>query len=134
MKQKYFKHGTAKFGRSYLKSIGEGKEAGFEFKGKKVFVGNFIHSSEASAWYTLMNKEITTFAKRYPVGEKYPSQWYSKFIQHHLYSTYYKFLDKKFSQHTRTYQSAVKKDLTKYKKLRKKWDRSELRPFYKKAA
>lgn len=134
MKKKQFRHGTTLFGHSYLKSSGHGWEAGLHIKGQKIFVGNFIHAKEANAWFRQMNQEVTAFGKRFPVGEKYPTQWFAKFVGHNLYKKYYAFLDKQFSKYNREYTKAVNQDIRKYKKLKNKWSRKELRPFYKKAA
>lgn len=132
MKQKLYKHGKDKF-KAYFKQAGYGWEVGLKHGTKQVFVGNFIHKKEASAWYATMNKEIATFSKKYWVGPKFSKDWYGKFFANHLYTTYYKFVDKVLTTHHKTSAKALTKDVKKYRELKKKWTPKEQVPFQKSA-
>ncbi len=118
---------------SYWAKAGSGWEVGFTFQGKTLFVGNFIHHKEATQWYSMMNKEITTFSKKYTFGPKFPVAFFKKFIVSHLYATYYTHLDKVFTQYTRTYKKAQATNKYQYANLKKKWTPKEATPFYKAA-
>ena len=119
-----------KFGRhtcsTYMKPAGRGYEVGFYFGGKKpVFVGNFIHKSEARDYYTHLNKEWKSFANKYWAGPKTSVTWYTKFFTNHIYNHYYKHLDRKFTSYERQYASKTRKFETEYKRKAKAWDKSE---------
>ena len=118
---------------TYWEVAGEGYEAGFVFKGKTLFVGNFIHRKEASEWYKKMNTEITKFSKTYTFGPKFPVSFFKKFITNHLYSSYYTYLDKKFTSYRNQYSKAVTQHQKKYKTLTKEWAPQERAAFYKAA-
>jgi len=121
-------------GKTYLKNVGEGFEVGFSLSGKTVFVGNFLHSWEARRWYSVLNTEIRNFSKKYQMGPGCTKSWFTHFLSAHLYNTYYSFLDKCFSQHSRKYQSAVKKDQKSYQKMSKRWDNKTNTTHFLKAA
>jgi hypothetical protein len=121
-------------GKTYLKNVGEGFEVGFVLSGKTVFVGNFLHSWEARRWYTMLNSEIRNFSKEYQVGPGCSKSWFTHFLSSHLYSTYYHFLDKCFSQHSRKYQTAVNKDKKSYQKMSSRWNRTTQTSRFLKAA
>jgi len=133
MKTKKYTNGKITF-KSYFKKVGHGYECGVIFGGKPVFVGNFVKSAEANAWWTKMDKEIKTFSNRYWVSETAPKNWYKNFLTHHLYTTYYTYLDKLFTKHTREYTRAYKKDFKRYQQLRKKWTTGDRTHFKTKAA
>ena len=107
--------------KAYLKPVGMGWEVGFTFDSRPIFVGNFIHPTEASAWYALMNREIRGFSRRYKVGPKFPKPWYGQFLRTHLYSTYYRFLDRMFSKYQRNYRTDFNQNVRKYEKMSKGW-------------
>jgi len=117
-----YRNGT-NTGKTYLKKVGEGFEVGFTLSGKPVFVGNFLHSWEARRWYTVLNTEIKSFSNKYQVGPGCTKAWFTHFLSAHLYSTYYSFLDKCLSQHSRRYQTAVNKDKKSYAKMSRSWGR-----------
>ena len=119
--------------KSYFKAVGKGYEVGFQFGGTPVFTGNFIHSKEANAWWTIMNTEFAKFTKKYWVGKTAPISWYSKFVSNHLYKTYYSWLAKEFNRHQRSSTVALKKNERRYHQLKKNWSRTESLPL-KKAA
>ncbi len=116
MKTKNYRYGKTTC-KGWLKSAGNGYEVCFTFGPKTVFVGNFIHATEANAWWTLMNREIKTFGTRYKVGTRFPAAKYSHFLSAHLYTRYYNFLDRLFVKHTRTWHRAVVRDLRSYKRM-----------------
>jgi len=128
-----FKHYRNKgiTGKTYLKSVGQGFETGFTLNGTPVFIGNFIHASEARKWFAVLNKEIKVFSKKYKVGPQYPVAWYKHFISTMLYSHYYRFLDKVFVKHNRVYLKALKKDVKKYQRIKKNWSPKQTTPFLK---
>lgn len=132
MKTKNFKNGTSTY-KSYLKKVGNGYEVGFFSHGKPLFVGNFIHSTEANQWFAQMKRDITKFSKKYKVGKTFPKSWYNNFLKSYLYKNYYSFLNKQFTKYNRTFNSAFKKDSTKYKKISKKWTSKEKHPALKAA-
>ena len=129
MKQKQYKYGPHKC-RAYLKEAGKGYEVGFHFGKDPIFVGNFIHKAEANKWWTLMNKEIRNFTKRFGLTPKAPVTFYKKFLSNHLYKTYYAHLDKQFSKYEREYNRAVNHGTKQYRKLKKarNWKPSEKFP------
>lgn len=118
---------TYKFGKhackSYKKPVGKGWEVGFSFNGKPVFTGNFLHSKEATAWWSKMHQEMRTFFKRYPAPPKGPVSFISRFMGNHLYNSYYNFLDREFSKYQRGYMHALKKDQKHYVHINKKTPR-----------
>ncbi len=118
---------------SYFTKAGEGWEVGFHLQGRSIFVGNFVHQKEATQWYTMMNREISTFAKKYPVGPKFPVSFWRTFLSNHLHVTYYRHLDRLFARHTQVYRKAVVRDLRRYSHLKKTWVPSEKLPFFKAA-
>ncbi|MDZ4661283.1 MAG: hypothetical protein SGJ18_06640 [Pseudomonadota bacterium] len=105
--------------KAYKKPVGKGFEVGFTFGNIPVFVGNFIHTTEANGWWTMMNKEINRFSKKYWTTQNAPMAWYSKFLSHYLYKCYYNFLEGKFTKYHRTFNKAVKTHERKYTSWRK---------------
>ena len=133
MKSKKYTHGKYNF-TSYWKAVGEGWEVGFFYGRDPIFVGNFIHQSEATQWFKIMNREITSFSKKYPVGTKFPFAWYCNFIKNDLYKCYYGYLDRVFARYNRDFKKNVYSFQKKYSKMTKNWDRHECEPFFKKKA
>ena len=129
MKKKVYKYGPHTC-KAYFKSAGKGYEVGFHFGKTPIFVGNFIHKSEATKWWSLMNKEIKTFTKRFGLTAKAPVTFYRKFLSNHLYKAYYGWLDKQFNKYERNYNKAVVSGKKQYTKLQKtkKWKKSDSFP------
>ena len=123
MKHCNYKFGTFKC-HAYTKTVGQGYEVGFYFGTECVFVGNFIHYKEAAKWWGTMNKELKTFTKRYGVGGDASLTWYTKFFSHHLYKTYYSFLDTEFAKYHKEFDKACKQDTKKYNTYKSKWTQS----------
>ncbi|HVK61530.1 MAG TPA: hypothetical protein VM432_08270 [Bdellovibrionales bacterium] len=117
--------------QAYCKTAGHGYEVGFYFGKNQIFVGNFIHKKEATKWWGIMNKELTKFTKRFAFSETASVTWYTKFFSHHLYKSYYSFLDTEFAKYQRTFNKAFKADARKYKTFSKKWDGAEFYSFRK---
>lgn len=124
MKQRKYKVGKYTC-HTYYKEVGNGFEVGCNFGTTQVFVGNFIHTAEATQYWTMINKEIRTFCKKYWIGPKASAIWYRRFLTNYLYTNYYKFLDTKFNTYQRTYTSAFRKDETKYRRLARNWDKHD---------
>lgn len=103
--------------KGWIKPAGNGHEVCFNFGNKTVFASNFIHSTEATQWWTLMNREIKLFAAKHKATTTFPKAKYSHFLSSHLYNCYYRFLDKLFAKHTKTYRTAVVRDLRTFKRL-----------------
>jgi hypothetical protein len=116
MKTKRYRNGklTAK---SYMKPAGVGFEVGFVFGTKTIFVGNFVRSAEANTWWALMNREIRNFSRRYRVTAKFPKATYASLLANHLHQKYYWYLDRAFARYSRSYRSAVARDLTRFKRV-----------------
>ena len=72
-----------------------------------------------------MNREIHSFTKRYWATHHTDLTWYGKFFSKHLYTTYYSFLDKLIYKYNHTYKKAFQKELKRYNKIKKTWNRSE---------
>ena len=119
--------------KSYLKPAGNGYEVGFKFGTKLVFVGNFVKSTEANAWYTQMNKEIRLFNKRYTVSKTFPKSKYSHFLSAHLHNKYYSFVNRLVPKHNRAWNRTLQQDTRTFAKLAKKASPKERRPFLKAA-
>lgn len=117
-KTKYFECYDWTF-KSYIKPVGQGWECGVYFGGKPVFVGNFIHKTEATRWYNLMNRQMTTFFKKYSYTTMPPKAWYGKFFANHMYTVYYKYLDKLFTKYNRTYNTAFNSNVKYFNKYKK---------------
>jgi hypothetical protein len=132
MKTKSFRNGKTR-GQTYLKAVGSGYEAGFTFGGKPVFVGNFIHSGEASRWYATMNRELRSFGRKYRVGQRYSSTWFQTFMNHHLYNSYYFFLNRLFKKYQMNFKRAVNRDMRKYKRMTRTWKHDHKTPFLRAA-
>lgn len=132
MKTRTYRNGTTTC-RSYLKNVGNGWEVGFTYAGKPLFVGNFIHSTEANQWYGVMNAEIRTFTKKYKVGPGCPKSWYFHFVKSHLYDKYYHFLGRKFTGYTKNYRRAVSQSQRTYRRMARRWTPTERTHFLKAA-
>ena len=121
---KTYQYGDFSF-KTYCKSVGQGWEVSLYCFGKPYFVGNFVHKKEAVTWWSIFNKEIVAFAKKYWCSDDTPQQWYCHFMTNHLYKTYYSFLDRLFMHYNKSYKNAYAKDVKKYNKLKKNWESSE---------
>jgi hypothetical protein len=108
-----------------MKQVGAGFEVGFNFGKTSIFVGNFIHTKEATKWWGVMNKEMKSFTKRYRVGQEASVTWYTKFFANYLYNSYYTFLDQQFNKYQKTFAKAVKHDAKKYVHLKKNWNKHD---------
>lgn len=116
MKTKNYRYGKLTC-KGWLRPAGNGYEVCFNFGTKTVFVGNFIHATEATKWWTVMNREIRMFGNRYKANTNFPKAKYSHFLSSHLYNQYYAFLDRLFVKHTKTWKTAVVRDLRSFKRI-----------------
>ena len=107
---------------AYMKKYGQGYEVGFHFGKTQIFVGNFIHKSEATKWWSHMSKELKSFTTKFVATEDVSYTWYSKFFSNHLYSAYYTFLDKHFAKYNKSFAKAFTTDARKYKHMKASWD------------
>ncbi len=114
---------------TYFTTVGKGFEVGFCFGTKTVFVGNFIHSKEAVQYWAHLNREVRTFGKKYWISETASTTFYNNFFKNYLYTNYYKFLDKLFTQYHKTYTHSFKKDQTRYMKMKKNWHTTDKMKF-----
>ena len=124
MKNKKYKNGKTSFS-AYMKPIGRSFECAVLSGGKVLFIGNFTKSSEANAWWSLMNREIRGFSKRYKVGTSYPATWFKKFLASHLNDKYFTFVNRHVARHHRSAHSELNRNVRKYKKLNRAWTPSE---------
>lgn len=124
MKVKTYNHGKNKY-KAYLKKVGSGYEVGLKLSGNSLFIGNFIHVSEANTWFSNMNKEIGLFSKRYWITAKSPINFYKKFLGNHLYKSYYTWVNKCLTKHNRTFEKELSKDIKKYRLISKNWQSNE---------
>jgi hypothetical protein len=108
---------------TYFKPVGNGFEVGCKFGPTQVFVGNFIHSTEATQYWTMLNKEIRSFCTKYWITPEASPVFYRKMLTNYLYTNYYKFLDTKFKPYQRTYTSNFRKEETKYRRMARTWDK-----------
>ncbi len=120
MKKKNYKLGKLNY-KAYLKKVGHGYEVGFFNGTKHIFAGNFISSKEAHAWYSQLNKDIKIFFGRYWSTDKTSKIFYNKFLSNHIYTNYYKFINKVTLKHNREYERALKIDIKKYGKIKQHW-------------
>jgi hypothetical protein len=135
MSTKLFKNGSKKY-KSYMKPVGKGFEVGFLCGTKSLFVGNFVHKSEATQWYQKMNAEYSHFSKKFWHNPKAgaATAFYHKFITHNLYKHYYDFLDKCFGKYTKTFQREYSRDVRTYHKLKKSWTEKGGTPWTRRSA
>ncbi|MGE4108142.1 MAG: hypothetical protein AB7F66_13080 [Bacteriovoracia bacterium] len=132
MKTKIYRNGKLVC-KAYQKPAGMGWEVGFTFDGKNIFVGNFIHSSEANTWYRLMNHEVRGFSRRYKVGRTFPKSWFGNFLATHLYKTYYNYLDRVFTKYQRGFTTDFSRNVRRYQKLNRGWQGIEKKTLLKAA-
>ncbi|MGE4132526.1 MAG: hypothetical protein AB7F86_12860 [Bdellovibrionales bacterium] len=127
---KYGKH-TCK---AYKKTVGKGWEVGFTFGSTQIFVGNFIHTKEANAWWTMMNTEVKKFGRRYALPKNASATFFSKFLSNYIYKAYYTFLDRQFTKYNRTYTQACKKFERRASTMKRNWPTGMERHMIRKTA
>jgi hypothetical protein len=123
-KTKIYKYGPHQM-KTYFKPAGHGWEVGMICEGKTYFMGNFVNKPEANRWWGMLNREMGTFAKKYWVSPDASFTWYCTFLSKHLYTCYYTFLDKLFAKYNKTYKMAWTKEVRKYNRIKKNFDRTE---------
>jgi hypothetical protein len=135
MKSKMYKLGPNKY-KAYMKPVGHGYEVGFMWGTKPLFVGNFVHQTEAATWFDMMKREYDRFARKYTPATAKGNGWafYNKFIANTLYKHYYDYLDKCFGRHTRNYHREHARDVRAYKRMKQHWPVKENMPYARRAA
>ena len=132
MKTKRYAGNTS--ARSYCKGTGSGAEVGFVFGGKPVFTGNFHNKGDANRFYGQLNREIRSFNKRFKVAKNCPKNWYGSFIGAYLNRLYFKHLSAISNKGNRQFNTAVNKNVRKYKKLSRRWTgKQKKQPFLRAA-
>lgn len=124
MKQRFYKYAGEKI-KSYYKAVGKGWEVGAVHGNKTLFVGNFIHEKEASAWYALMGREVNRFSKRFSAHTE-PTRFHWKFVSNTLYKHYYDYLNRCFGQHTKNYHREFNKDVKTYARMKRHFNPREV--------
>lgn len=115
-KFKNYQFGEMTF-KAYCKPVGHGYEVGMTYKGKPVFVGNFVHKAEATLWWKNMGQCFKTFTTKYEYMPSASETWNCKFVSNYVYKFYYAWLDKAFSKYTKEYTKASAVDFKRYKKF-----------------
>ena len=115
-KMKNYTFGKMTF-KAYCKPAGKGFECGITFQGKPVFVGNFIHKSEATKWWGLMSTYCAKFVNTHEFVPTAGYNWYCKYFANTLYKNYYMFLDKEFTKYQKTYSKNTVHFAKHYKKM-----------------
>lgn len=117
-KNKHYKFGHMGF-KTYYRPAGHGYEIGMTYEGKNIFVGNFVHKTEANYWWKQMNHDMKSFLHSYEYYPTASSTWYCKFVGNYMYKNYYAWLDKAFNKYTREFKKASASDYKNYKKYEK---------------
>lgn len=135
MKTKIYKFGAKKY-KAYMKPAGKGYEVGFMAGSKSLFVGNFIHNTEAQAWYKIMNTEFYKFSKKYGYSGEMKSAYpfFHKFVSNSLYKHYYDYLDKCFGKYTKSFHREYERDVQTYNRLKRNWGTKVHAPYTRHAA
>ncbi len=118
MKSRTFNYAGKKI-KAYYKSAGKGYEVGVCYGSKTLFVGNFIHSAEATAWYGLMGKEIGRVSRKFHGWKAQPTPFHWKFVSNTLYKHYYDYLNRCFDQHTKNYHRQFNQDVKTWKQMKR---------------
>ena len=103
--------------KGYFIKAGAGWEIGYKFNNKNYFVSNFIDHAEATKWWSLSQKAVTTFCKT----EYYPNMnkaFFGNFMGNFLYTHYYNFLRGVITKHYHVSHKSYKKDFAQYKKYK----------------
>ena len=133
MKTRRYRYGTARF-ESFHRAVGHGYEVGLNFRGRPLFLGNFVHAPEAARYYALLNKQIRAFARRFPGISPTPPPWYRKMLADYIYSGYYAYLRPLIPAHGRMFRRALVTDMRKWRKQKRISVRRGAEPLYLRAA
>jgi hypothetical protein len=106
---------------SWMKKVGANWEVSFYFGKEKMFFGNFIHKTEATAWYRTMTKQLHGFTRKHAWREGSPVMFYKKLMKNFVYNNYYAFLDTRFTTYQRTYSKSFRADIKKFKQYTKRY-------------
>jgi hypothetical protein len=103
--------------KGYFIKAGTGWEIGYKFNNKNYFVSNFVSQAEATKWWTMSQKYMTTFCKT----EYFPNMnvaFFGTFMGNYLYTQYYSFLKGVISKNYSYSSKVYKKDFAQYKKFK----------------
>ncbi len=103
--------------KGYFVKAGNGWEIGYKFNNKNYFVSNFIDQTEATKWWALSQKWVSTFCKT----EYYPNlnkAFFGSFMGNYMYTQYYNFLKGIISKNYQFSNKSYKKDFAQYKKFK----------------
>ncbi len=133
MKYKTYKYGKDFF-RAYERVVGNGWEIGVTFKGKTLFVGNFILQKERTFYWKKLNMALKTFGKKYAFFTKAPNAWFCKFLSDYLYKDYYFYLNRIMPVHHKMHTKNFTRGITTYRRTLKKTRIGTDTKYYLKAA
>ena len=132
MKTKTFKTGKMTYKASVKKS-GHSYEVSF-LQGRRVlFLGSFTKQSDATHWYTFMNREIRHFGRKFKVGPTFPTTWFNHFIGHYLTKRYCNFTARLVQRDSRVAARKERVGARRYRTLNRNWATWEKRPVIKAA-
>lgn len=115
-KSKMFEFAEGRHFTCYYMANGSSFEVGIYCEDKMIFFGNFIHKSEAMAWYKEMMERMMFFVENYQYMPKMKMMWYFNFAKNYFYNAYYAHLNKTFRQYNQEYKKAFMNDKAYYKK------------------
>jgi len=101
----------------YFNKAGNGYEIGYKFNNKPYFVSNFIDKDEATRWWTMSQKFMTTFCK----SEYFPNMnkaFFGSFMGNYLYTEYYGYLRGVIAKNYTGFNKNYKKDYARFTKFR----------------
>jgi len=103
--------------KGYFTKAGNGYEIGYKFNNKPYFVSNFIDKDEATRWWTMSQKYMTTFCK----SEYFPNMnkaFFGSFMGNYLYTNYYGYLRGVMAKNYTSFNKNYKKDYARFTKYR----------------
>jgi len=106
--------------KGYFTKAGNGYEIGYKFNNKTYFVSNFIDRAEATKWWAMSQKWMTTFCKT----EYFPNMnkaFFGTFMGNYLYTEYYNFLRGVIAKNYTDFSKNYKKDFAKFNKFRNEY-------------
>ncbi len=106
--------------KGYFMKAGNGYEIGYKFNNKNYFVSNFIDYTEATKWWTMSQKCMTTFCKT----DYFPNMnkaFFGGFMGNFLYSEYYSYLRGVIAKNYTGFNKNYKKDYSRFTKFRNEY-------------
>ena len=102
--------------KGYFIKAGTGFEIGYKFNNKNYFVSNFIDRSEASKWWMMSQKHMTTFCKN-DFSSEMNTTFLTSFFASYMKNHYYNFLKTVIAKNHDFSMKSYKKDFARYSKL-----------------